>query len=441
MRIPRWLRRLSLTSLPFFFILTSSITIEDHESRSFFLHYSRQTPSEAFLRDLSSPPTLSPSSQKRGLASQPLLQKKSAPLLPPCTDLYRFICEGQSHLEDPTGTLETAITGEQAAQKLLERIRKDHPEWSEAALQEKLSDTIFNPTQHQRIQKAFVWVKREMLQFFAQQPDSILSIAEKEKLKSFLRDTTLEIPPPAQVYRDHMELLMSDDVFYEKTEQGRRLLKVGGGYVLIYQSWFNLIFTLAHELAHSVDICEIKDDGLSFPAFDRLNACFIEQQLVALTPQRKECIAHDHLAEVFADWIAVQITSRALQTFKQEHPKAPLENAIRNSVRDLCSRTHYEPKEERGENLESPAHKEQPTPLPETPPNHPEESEFHPTAEVRVEKLFAQHPIIRALLGCPAPAVNSKASFCTWTHPSPPPSEAHPKTSFPLQLDGLTQLD
>lgn len=424
MRIPRWLRRLSFTGLPFIVTLTSSLIIEGDESRSFFLHYSRQTPREAFFKDLSSPsspfPSRSlPAPQKRELASQSLQQKKSTPVLSPCNAPYQFICEGQSHLEDPTGTLETEITGEQAAQRLLEKIRRDHPQWSEATLQEKLSDTIFNPTQHQRIQKAFAWVKREMLQFFAQQPDSVLSFAEKEKLKSFLRDTTLEIPPPAHVYQDQLELLMSDDVFYEKTEQGRRLLRVGGGYVLIYQSWFNLIFTLAHELAHSVDICEIKDDGLSFPAFDRLNACFIEQQLIALTPQRRECVAHDHLAEVFADWIAVQITSRALQTFKQEHPQAPLENAIRNSVRDLCSRTHYEHQEGRGEKLEISAQGEHPSSSLENEKHTPEESEFHPTAEVRVEKLFAQHPIIRALLGCQAPPRDSQASFCTWSSPLP----------------------
>ena len=408
-------------------MIITSIRTQNPESRSFFRLSSRQTPSEAFQSTPPSP-SPSPSHPARTPASQskPPRLTRSAPFPVSCSHLYSFICEGQTHLEDPTGTLETALTGEQAAQTLLNHLRKNHPQWSEVTLQEKLAETIFNPTQRQRLQKAFLWVKRELLHFFDQQSDTLFSAAEKMRIKTFLMETTLQIPPPAQIYGDHSELLMSDDVFYEKTEEGQRFLKIGGGYVLVYQSWFNLIFTLAHELAHSIDICEIKDEGLSFPAFDRLNACFLEQQLIALTPQRQECVSHDHLAEVFADWIAVQITSRALQIFKQEHPALSLENAVKNSVRDLCFQNHHglrgEPEEETPRERTELREKES--------ADSKEGSEFHPSPQVRIEKLFAQHPLIRELLGCPPPPPETQSSFCTWNMPSSPvPTPSHSPSS------------
>ena len=403
MKIPRGFKGLWIILILIALVQIGSIFSSHQESRFYYLSYERKTPAEAFLlsdtdnaqgltqRSPASTPRLSPQTPRPGLA----------PPLADCDDLYSFICEKEPKLSDPTGSLDISVESEQAGKALFNDFKKQYPTVSQAELQEKLAETIFNPRNRIRIEKAFVWVKRELIHFFEQQSHSIFTPVEKSRIQNLLFKTRLRIPPPAKVYESQPDLLTSDEVFYEKTEQGERFLRVGGGYVLNSQSWFNLIFTFAHELAHAIDICEIKDEGLSLPAFDQLNGCFLERGLIDLHHERRECVSHDHLAEVFADWIAVQITSIALKTFAEEYPQLPLENAIKNSVRDLCTPPHHEWRDEHFSRAEF---------------------EFHPTPQVRVEKLFAHHPVIRELLGCRALKV-PQASFCTFANPWPAPSQ------------------
>jgi len=416
LKVPHWLGLLCMGTFIVLLVQLGSFITTDEESKFFYLSYQRKTPSEAFLsgeiknikptnpRDLAS---VTSRSRKTQNSSQELTFPRTD-----CDHLYSFICEQEQKLSDPTGSLDISTVASQAAKNLLDEIKKRHPKLTPAEVQEKLAETIFNSKNQARIQKAFTWVKRELILFFEQQSDSIFTAAEKSRIQDLILKTRLKLPPPASVYADQLDLLTSDEVYYEKTEQGERLLRVGGGYILTSQSWFNLIFTFAHELAHAIDICEIKDEGLSFPAFDHLNACFLEHGLIDLHHERKECIAHDHLAEVFADWIAVQITSLSLKTFAQEYPKLPLENAIRNSVRDLCTPTHHERKD---------------------PHQNPEEFEFHPLPKIRVEMLFSHHPTIRALLGCGALKI-PQASFCSFEKPltSIKPPLPQPHSSHPL---------
>ena len=149
-------------------------------------------------------------------------------------------------------------------------------------------------------------------------------------------------------------------------------LRVGGAYIFIAKSWFNLVFTLAHELAHSIDPCEMRSIRLSFPAYDRLTACFLQNGMIKTFKIRKECGQNDQLAETFADWIAVEVTAEALATFSTEFRGPQVINAARNSVRDLCD-------QDDDDELDM---------------------FLHPSPRIRIEKIFGSNSKIRNLLGC-----------------------------------------
>jgi hypothetical protein len=102
-------------------------------------------------------------------------------------------------------------------------------------------------------------------------------------------------------------------VYYERFADGRMRLRVGGAYLLSAKSWFNLVFTLAHELGHAIDPCELRVARLPLPAYDRLGACLLADGLVASRETRAECGQDDQLSEAFSDWLAVQVTADVLK--------------------------------------------------------------------------------------------------------------------------------
>ncbi|NBU21790.1 hypothetical protein EBS43_10355, partial [bacterium] len=210
-----------------------SFITTDEESKFFYLSYQRKTPSEAFLsgeiKNIKPRDLASVTSRSRKTQSSP--QELTFPLSD-CDHLYSFICEQEQKLSDPTGSLDISTVASQAAKNLLDEIKKRHPKLTPAEVQEKLAETIFNSRNQARIQKAFTWVKRELILFFEQQSDSIFTAAEKSRIQDLILKTRLKLPPPASVYADQLDLLTSDEVYYEKTEQGERLLRVGGGYIL-----------------------------------------------------------------------------------------------------------------------------------------------------------------------------------------------------------------
>src|SRR5690606_28292980 len=85
----------------------------------------------------------------------------------------------------------------------------------------------------------------------------------------------LELPPPASIYSDAADLITKNTVYYERTAQNVLRLRMGGAYLLNTTSWFNLIYTFSHELAHAIDPCEVKQAGMHLNSYDQLIACFI----------------------------------------------------------------------------------------------------------------------------------------------------------------------
>ncbi len=290
-----------------------------------------------------------------------------------CDQLYKTVCQKRGVTHDPTGVVRPDMDGEIRALRTYEEIIHLHPDWTSEQVDEQLVKEIFTPTRRARVESAYQWVKRTMEEFINRQPHETFSAQEKKQLKARLRKTKLELPPPVSVYADEPDLFTKNDVFYERLANGDMRMRVGGAYLLSAKSWFNLVFTLAHEFAHSIDPCELRAADLSIPAYDRIYACFLQNGLIAARKTRQECGENDQLSETFADWMAVQVVAEALSHFSTEFHGNQLANAATNSVRDLC---------EQGES---------PSEL---------NLDLHPSPEIRIDRIFGHNPRIREVLGC-----------------------------------------
>jgi hypothetical protein len=150
-------------------------------------------------------------------------------------------------------------------------------------------------------------------------------------------------------------------------------VRVGGAYLLTAKSWFNRVFTFAHELAHSIDPCDMNSVKIHVPGYDALMKCFQKQGFFRIAKDTVLCGNNDQRAEAFADWVAVQVTAEALEQYKPKFksPLDPLNSAI-NSVRDLCHQESW---------LD-------------------DDTSFHPDPRSRIERIFGWNPAIREFLGC-----------------------------------------
>lgn len=326
------------------------------------------------------------------------------PLLPICKDFYRAICRKEGETRDPTGTVRPDIDGEKSALEMFQTLVRTHPDWTSDQVDDELAKQLYTPTRRQRVETAYRWVSRAMERIVDEQPASVFSANEKHSLKERLRRTKLELPPPAKTYDDEPDLFTKSDVYYERTPDGRLRMRVGGAFLITVKSWFNMVFTMGHELAHSIDPCELKVIGLHLAAYDRLTSCFLRDGIIVTRTPAQECGDKDQLSEAFADWMAVQVTSEALRQFAIEFPGPQLANAATNAVRDLC---------EQDEGIDEEL-----------------DVEMHPKPEVRISRIFGQEPHVREILGC-APLT---ASYCGFESepPTPQPKLAEPTPNKPI---------
>jgi hypothetical protein len=293
-----------------------------------------------------------------------------------CERVHEFLCGGESDLSPGSSPrVLSDLEAEKQVQALQADLREKSPGASPKLLETQLVSAIYTPARRGRVLAAFHRVKKSISEYIASQPLSVFSKREKQHLLRAIDRVSLELPPPANLYADEPGLFARSEVFYERGPGNRVKLRIGGAFLLAVESRFNLIFTLAHELAHAIDPCEIRSAKLSIPAYDRLAACFMRKGLVDMRPTRRECGRNDQLSETFADWLASQITAEALaeHAISKGPGEEPLNIAIIDSVRDLC------------EDPEADA-------VPDT--------EHHPPPKVRIERIFGEHPTIQSLLGC-----------------------------------------
>ncbi len=333
-------------------------------------------------------------SQKRAISSNH--NSTPQPIFDICQHIYQLVCQNSGTTHDPSGSVRPDTEGENQALRLYKEIIQSNPSLSIEQVNEALVTRIFEPKQKGRIESAYRWSKSAIKRFIDRQPPQVFTAQEKHQIKARLDHIQLQLPPPASIYDDEPDLLTKSEVYYERMINGEMRLRVGGAFLFISKSWFNLIFTLAHEQAHSIDPCEIRAARLSFPAYDQLTACFLQNHLIRTGKDRSECGAHDQLSETFADWIAVQVTAEALHTFSTEFHGQQIINAARNSVRDLCAQ------ENDGEDLDV---------------------DFHPSPQIRIESIFGRNPKIRQLLGCDPS--KETPPYCTFDPGTPVSQDTH----------------
>ena len=314
-----------------------------------------------------------------------------------CNSFYGTICKKSGESRDPTGIVRPDIEGEIEALRIYEEIIRQHRDWTSDQVDEELVKVIYTPERRGRIESAFRWVRQTLERVIDRERRTVFTAQEKTMLKQRIRGTRLELPPPAALYADEPDIFTKNEVFYERTMDGQTRMRVGGAYLFTSKSWFNVIFTLAHEFGHAIDPCELRSAGLSFPAYDRLTACFLQFGWVPLHKDRStECGENDQLSEIFADWLAVRVTAAALKTFATEFHATQLVGAAVNAVRDLC---------------------EQDDPQLEV------DLTNHPAPQFRIESIFGRNPKVREILGCgPAPG----SEYCSFEFQPPVLDQAEP---------------
>jgi len=148
-------------------------------------------------------------------------------------------------------------------------------------------------------------------------------------------------------------------------------IRVGGGYPTRSVSFYQLVFTLGHELAHAIDPCT---PGLqdAQPYFDQLSGCYHNRRWL-LSAKHRQCGSRSHLAEVFADHWATDLVVTALASFGHEYSSEERWASASNAIVDLCGLKDDQ-----------------------------FELDFtnHPRPGVRVGRIFASHGILKSFLSC-----------------------------------------
>lgn len=307
---------------------------------------------------------------------------ESSPL---CRGFYKVICQGKEIVTDPTGIVQPDVRGEVEALRLYEMILHEHPSWTNEQVDEELVKRIYTPKRKRMLEEIFQWIQIRMIRLIRKQSSSIFSAEAKKLLVSRIENIRLEIPPPAQLYANEPDLFTKNDVYYESISAERRIIRVGGAYLLSAKSWFNRVFTIAHEMSHSIDPCELVNEKFSSVGYQNLLNCFQELNLLKAEQVKDRCVKNHFLGELFADWLATQIAVQALEVYSSRFKTLDeISNSVINSVKDLCHQESWLT----------------------------QEVESHPPPKDRIEKIFGSHPGLQSLLSCPGE--HKTIRYCTF---------------------------
>lgn len=302
-----------------------------------------------------------------------------------CEEFYRTVCETNNVVSDPTGSVEPDIKGEVEALRMYEKIIHQHPDWSNEQVDEELVSRIYTPRRKKMLFEIFDWTQKQMIKFIEMQPEQTITALSKNELIRRLRLITLEVPPPASLYANEPDLFTKNDVYYESFPGDKKVIRVGGAYLLSAKSWFNRVFTIAHEMSHAIDPCELEAGNVQIEGYRKLLLCFQSEKNTGSNQVKHGCSKNSYLGELFSDWLSSQITVYALEFYSSRFKDSDeLSKAVINSVKDLCSEDSW-----LDQNMES-----------------------HPEARIRVEKVFGRNPALRRLLGCAKGLKNP--SYCSF---------------------------
>lgn len=306
-----------------------------------------------------------------------------------CVDLHTYVCS-LVRAEDPTGDVRRDAEGEVDVLRIYENIIRTNRRLTSRQVDEILVRKVYTKDRTKRIRKLFNESKEHLLRFIESQPFRALSQRDKEILRARIEKVSLELPPPAAVYADEPDLFTRNDVYYERTPDGIVRIRIGGALFFTVRSQFNLAFTLAHELAHAIDPCELRADGVDILSYRGLAECFgSPAESIAL-----ECSSSGKLSEIFADWVATHVVADVLADAAPAFTRSQIRSAVFSTVRDLC----YDDSDVEAASAAGLA-------------------SSHPNVAFRVNRVFAQHPVIRKLLSCKdttGPTLPGVPSYCFW---------------------------
>lgn len=307
----------------------------------------------------------------------------------PCVDLHSYVCTLASS-NDPTGDVRRDSEGEVEVLRIYESLIRTHRRLTPEKLDALLVSKVYTPDRVRRLRDLFAKAKAHLLKFIDAQPFAALSELDKDTLRRRINRVELQLPPPATVYSDEPDLYTRNDVYYERTVDGSVRIRVGGALLFTVRSQFNLAFTLTHELAHSIDPCELRSDNIDILSYHGLAECFgSPADTLAM-----ECSSKGKLSEVFADWVATHVVADILGGYSKSFTPSQTRAAVFNTVRDLCREDDDDAADVEAGLASS-----------------------HPNVAFRVNRIFAQHPGIRKLLGCrdmAGPALPGVPSYCFW---------------------------
>lgn len=307
----------------------------------------------------------------------------------PCVDLHSYVCT-LVRAEDPTGDVRHDSEGEVEVLRIYESIIRNNRRLSPEKVDELLVRKVYTPDRTRRIRELFAKAKVRLIKFIDAQPFQALSEIDKDTLRRRIERVQLELPPPARIYADEPDLFTRNDVYYERTVDGTVRIRMGGALLFTVRSQYNLAFTLSHELAHAIDPCELRADNIDILSYRGLAECFGSP----IDTLASECSANGKLSEVFADWVATHVVADILSESAKKFTSSQVRSAVFNTVRDLC-------REDDDEMADVDAGL----------------SASHPNAAFRVNRIFAQHPEIRKLLGCRdqnGPSLPGVPAYCFW---------------------------
>ncbi|MBC7385078.1 MAG: hypothetical protein H7301_02815 [Cryobacterium sp.] len=289
-----------------------------------------------------------------------------------CANPYEVTCENPTRTTtDPTGRVDLQISGEVRALRVLRKILTSHADWNSKQVEDQLVTEIYTEKRVKRIESAYRWVKAQLHTVIERQDASVFSVEEKQAILSRVDRVELNLPPPASNYADAADVFTKNSIYYERTETGQMRLRVGGAYLLNISSWYNLVFSLAHEFSHAIDPCEMAADAVVPTAYRELISCFVRTGWV--DGARNTCGDNEQVSEVFADWMAAEVVSSSLGNSEKDYSGEQRVQAAVNSVRDLC---------EEAVSLDVLS------------------TQNHQTPAIRIGKMFGRNPLVRKSMGC-----------------------------------------
>ena len=253
----------------------------------------------------------------------------------------------------------------------MRNLIRENPNWTSEQVQARLAQLIYTDSRRKRIEDAFRWVMKALRKYIENQPENVFTAAERQAILDRLAGITLEMPPPDSVYSDAADLITKNTVYYERTPQNTLRLRLGGAYLLNTTSWFNIVYTLSHEIAHAIAPCETNQAGITPKSYEKLLACFVSAGWVE--PNRTECGPNEQISEVFADWIAAGIVGLAIEEAGKNYSPDELASAAINATRDLCE----QPQSMERFNLN-----------------------LHQSPKIRIGLIMGQNPVVRRALKC-----------------------------------------